>query len=174
MKLKKDEYYLELESKGYYKDLDKRTKDYKEYKEWKSDYKGRRYESIKGKIEDANTTGLGDVIEKVAEVTGIKKVVEAVSDALDVDCGCDERKDKFNKLKVWRRRNLNCISKEDYSWINDYIENHKGKYTYEQRDRVTEIHNSIFNTQHKVSNCAPCINGFLRNIEDYLKIWDSE
>ena len=32
MKLKKDKYYQDLEGLGYYDNLDKRTKDYKEYK----------------------------------------------------------------------------------------------------------------------------------------------
>lgn len=41
--------------------------------------------------------GLGDVVEKVAEVTGIKKVVEAV---FGNDCGCQERKDALNKIRL--------------------------------------------------------------------------
>lgn len=36
--------------------------------------------------------GLGDTIEKITKATGIKKVV----DSLDVDCGCDERKESLN------------------------------------------------------------------------------
>lgn len=41
--------------------------------------------------------GLGDVVEKVAEVTGIKKVVEAV---FGKDCGCQERKEALNKIRL--------------------------------------------------------------------------
>lgn len=36
--------------------------------------------------------GLGDTIEKITKATGIKKVV----DSLDVDCGCDKRKESLN------------------------------------------------------------------------------
>ena len=32
--------------------------------------------------------GLGDTIEKITEATGIKQGVEALSKALDWDCGC--------------------------------------------------------------------------------------
>lgn len=38
--------------------------------------------------------GLGDVIEKVTEVTGIQYVVKAVTTK---DCGCKARKEKLNE-----------------------------------------------------------------------------
>lgn len=38
--------------------------------------------------------GLGDVVEKVTEATGIKKVVKAIAGD---DCGCEERKKKLNE-----------------------------------------------------------------------------
>jgi len=40
--------------------------------------------------------GLGDVIEKVTTATGIKKVVETVSEITGVDCGCAKRKEALN------------------------------------------------------------------------------
>jgi|TARA_R100001082_G_C4289864_1_gene127705 hypothetical protein len=42
--------------------------------------------------------GLGDTIEKITKATGIKKVVNKVSEITGKDCGCNERKDKLNKL----------------------------------------------------------------------------
>ena len=43
--------------------------------------------------------GVGDSIEKVAEATGIKQLVEATATAVGVkDCGCKNRRDKLNKL----------------------------------------------------------------------------
>ena len=41
--------------------------------------------------------GLGDAVELVTKVTGIKAVTEAVSKATGRDCGCAKRKDKLNK-----------------------------------------------------------------------------
>lgn len=174
MSLKKDSYYKELESKGYYDNIDKRTKDYREYKDWLSKNTEANYDVLRKNVEEENAIGLGDVVEKVAEKTGVKKIVDVLSDALGVDCGCDERKEKFNMLGKWRRKKVNCISESDYNWIKDYIKNGKGKYTYEQRVRIVSIHNNIFNTRHKTSNCSPCMNGFMRNIEDYLNIWENE
>ena len=42
--------------------------------------------------------GLGDTIEKITKITGIKKVVDTVSKATGKDCGCEQRKDDLNKL----------------------------------------------------------------------------
>ena len=42
--------------------------------------------------------GLGDTIEKITKVTGIKKVVETVAKIVDKDCGCGERKETLNRL----------------------------------------------------------------------------
>ena len=41
---------------------------------------------------------LGDTIEKITEATGIKAVVEKASEITGKDCGCEERKEKLNKL----------------------------------------------------------------------------
>jgi len=42
--------------------------------------------------------GLGDTIEKITKATGIKKVVDTVSKAVNKDCGCAKRKNKLNRL----------------------------------------------------------------------------
>ena len=41
--------------------------------------------------------GLGDTIEKLTTVTGVKKIVETVAKATGKDCGCKARKDALNR-----------------------------------------------------------------------------
>ena len=43
--------------------------------------------------------GIGDMVQKVAEKTGVKAVVEKVTGG---DCGCNKRRDKLNKLVPFR------------------------------------------------------------------------
>lgn len=38
--------------------------------------------------------GLGDTVEKFTQRTGLKRLVERMAE----DCGCDERRDKLNKM----------------------------------------------------------------------------
>jgi hypothetical protein len=40
--------------------------------------------------------GLGDTIEKITIRTGIKSVVNAISEITKQDCGCDKRKKELN------------------------------------------------------------------------------
>ena len=44
--------------------------------------------------------GLGDTIEVITKVTGIKKVVDAVTGG---GCGCKARKEKLNKAVPYRK-----------------------------------------------------------------------
>ena len=40
--------------------------------------------------------GLGDTIEKITTVTGIKKAVDTVSKVTGRECGCRKRKENLN------------------------------------------------------------------------------
>ncbi len=47
--------------------------------------------------------GLGDTIEKVTKATGIKFVVDKISETLNTDCGCSERKQKLNEIFPYKK-----------------------------------------------------------------------
>jgi len=42
--------------------------------------------------------GLGDTVRKITTAIGIANVVSIVAAALNVDCGCEERRKKLNEL----------------------------------------------------------------------------
>mgnify|MGYP003640202565 CR=1 FL=1 len=44
------------------------------------------------------SSGLGDSIEKFTKATGIKSVVDKVSQVTGKDCGCGKRKDSLNRI----------------------------------------------------------------------------
>lgn len=47
--------------------------------------------------------GLGDTIATVTRVTGIKKVVHAVTRTVGIkDCGCKKRQEKLNELVPYK------------------------------------------------------------------------
>ena len=48
--------------------------------------------------------GLGDSIEKFTKATGIKSVVNKVSQLTGSDCGCDERRDSLNRVFPFKRK----------------------------------------------------------------------
>jgi hypothetical protein len=51
--------------------------------------------------------GLGDTIEKITTITGIKKVVTTVAKIMEIDCGCPERKDMLNKAFPYKQKKNN-------------------------------------------------------------------
>ena len=161
--MKDDKYYLDLEAKGHFDTLDKRSKEYREYKDWKS------YNKVQDNVKDANTVGLGDVVEAVTKATGIKKVVESITD----DCGCDERKKKLNKVPLWKRTKVNCIEQDDYVWLKALLRTNPKKFKYENRKRIVLVYNRIFNTKVKNTSCYSCIRGYLDNLKRYLEVYES-
>ena len=49
--------------------------------------------------------GLGDSIEKFTKASGIKKVVDKVSQGLNIPCGCEGRRDALNILFPYKNKN---------------------------------------------------------------------
>ena len=45
--------------------------------------------------------GLGDTIERIAKLTGIKKVVDKITG--EKDCGCNKRKEALNKKFPYKK-----------------------------------------------------------------------
>lgn len=59
-------------------------------------YLGRRLNN--NKDVDNKSRGLGDTIEKITTATGIKHIVNKISDATGEPCGCPERRDALNRI----------------------------------------------------------------------------
>lgn len=49
--------------------------------------------------------GLGDTIEKLTTVTGVKKIVDTVAKATGKDCGCAKRRDALNRAFPYQNNN---------------------------------------------------------------------
>jgi len=184
--MKKDSYYIELEKEGYYDTVDKRSKDYREYKKWKSvkdqeliDYQeikkdwdkiphgfGEEFENFMNNVRN-QPKGLGDTVAKITEVTGIKKLVKLIAGD---DCGCDERKEILNRK--FKYKNINCVSEEDYNYLNDFFALNTLKVTNTQQVRLNKIHNHIFSTRKSTSSCVSCVIKTVENLRKYLQVYN--
>ena len=58
--------------------------------------------SFRNQVEEVK--GLGDLVELATAATGIKSVVDKVSEATGKDCGCGKRKNWLNDNIPFRRR----------------------------------------------------------------------
>ena len=106
------------------------------------------------------SVGLGDSIEKLTEVTGIKKVVEMFSEATGIDCGCDERKEKLNNLFPYNR-NINCLNESDYTKLTKYLSAQQTTLTPIEQQEISDIYFNVFNYRLQISSCASCWKGKL-------------
>jgi hypothetical protein len=97
--------------------------------------------------------GLGDTIEKVTRATGIKKAVEW---AFGEDCGCEERKEKLNKLFSYSKE-PKCMNETEYYWWGNFKSVQTEYLSKEQSDQIAIIWNRIFGKRsfYRPCNCNP-------------------
>tara|TARA_B110001452_G_C15202521_1_gene417252 strand:+ start:849 stop:1334 length:486 start_codon:yes stop_codon:yes gene_type:complete len=161
--MKRDNYYLDLEERGHYNTIDKRSKDYREYKEWKA--LKASYNELKESVSN-KPEGLGDTIAKVTGAIGLDKAVKAI---VGEDCGCDERKNKLNK--IFKYRKIECVTEEDFVYLTNFFKGNTDKVSYEQRVRLVGIYNFAFNQNESLTTtCSPCISRVVKNLKKYLVV----
>jgi len=94
--------------------------------------------------------GLGDAIELVTETTGIKAVVDWFSEQTGIDCGCDARKEKLNKL--FRFKKPECLTSEEYDYLHGFFGQPIDKISPADQRAIATIHSRVF--KHKF--IVPC------------------
>jgi hypothetical protein len=108
--------------------------------------------------------GAGDVIESITEATGIKAAVEWFSEVTGVDCGCDARKAKLNKL--FPIKQPHCLEQSEYTFLGTILGKHK--LTAVEREEIARIHARTF--QHKMivpCTCSPKLwAGWIRDLQN--------
>lgn len=128
-----------MKSREYYESLDKRTK---EYKEWVADGM------------PTQTEGLGDVVEKVLEATGISKVAKFL---LGEDCGCDERRIKLNQM--FPSQKPLCLEEDEYNFLTEYFAKGSNVVKIQEQRELLKIYNRVFRQKNarETSSCASCV-----------------
>jgi len=63
-----------------------------------------KLQDVDGNVNYMKSRGLGDSIEKFTKATGIKRVVDRVSEGLNIPCGCEGRRDALNILFPYKNK----------------------------------------------------------------------
>jgi len=108
--------------------------------------------------------GIGDTIEKITKVTGIKRVVDTISKSTGKPCGCDKRKKALNKL--WNYDG--SLSEDDFEYLENFFKNYNGKSLKNEQERnmLLEISNRVFNKSEKPTSCSSCLNSLVENLRN--------
>ena len=105
--------------------------------------------------------GLGDTIAKITEATGIDKLVKFVAGE---DCGCEERKEKLNKLFPYVKPN--CLTEEEFKTLDEFFSLNTQQVTNVQQRDLVKVSNRVFNRQDQQTSCSSC----LRDLVGKLKV----
>ena len=116
--------------------------------------------------------GLGDTIEQITTATGIKAVVEKVSELTGIDCGCEERKEKLNAL--WSYRQPKCLSETSIEWLNTFLKNKPEQLTIILQNKLKSIYKEVFDIDFATTNCASCWRDMIREIERVYEVQINE
>lgn len=119
-----------------------------------NEYNNKRLKHMKSK-------GLGDTIEKITKATGIKKLV----DKMNIDCGCDERKEYLNRIFAYKLK-PRCMTKEELQAYGDFVRDRtfqiltnstaSGSMTNQEIMFLVDTYNSIFSVQTEYPKCRSC------------------
>ena len=141
-----------MKDENYYENLDKRTK---EYKEWKAK-------------REAASEGVGDAVEKVLKATGVADVVKFIAGE---DCGCDERKAKLNKLLPFN--NPECFTEAEYNWLTDFFNKKISVIDRNTQMQLVDIYNRVFRKKERLSRCSSCVRRLYQDLKRYYDSYNS-
>ena len=96
--------------------------------------------------------GLGDSVEKVLKATGIDKVAKKV---LGEDCGCEERKEKLNKMFPYAK--VRQFTEDELSIYESVLPRIKGTISGQDQAVLVKLYNKVFNANKKPSGCTSCV-----------------
>lgn len=105
--------------------------------------------------------GLGDTIAKITEATGIDKLVKFIAGE---DCGCDERKEKLNKLFPYAKPL--CLTEDEFNTLDNYFKQNTNTLTSDEQTSLIAINNRVLNQKLTFSTCSSC----LRDLVSKLRV----
>ncbi|NBW59216.1 MAG: hypothetical protein EBR41_01400 [Crocinitomicaceae bacterium] len=105
--------------------------------------------------------GLGDTIAKITEATRIDKLVKFIAGE---DCGCDERKEKLNKLFPYAKPL--CLTEDEFNTLDAYFKQNTNTLTSDEQTSLIAINNRVLNQKLTFSTCSSC----LRDLVSKLRV----
>ncbi len=112
----------------------------------------------------SKSKGVGDTVAKITKATGIDRLVHAV---VGEDCGCDERREKLNKLFPYAKE-MDAAQMDLYRV---HLEGWRSQVRIEveqQKVMIDLLHQTTGN-RIKLSRCSSCVKTNLTKLETIYK-----
>ena len=106
--------------------------------------------------------GFGDDILKITKATGIKAVVDKVSEVTGVPCNCDKRQETLNKW--FPKRGI--LSQDEHAFLEMFFKTYNGQKlkSEQERDVLYSIYNRVNKAKEKPTSCSPCFKRIVENL----------
>jgi hypothetical protein len=113
--------------------------------------------------------GLGDTIEQVLEVTKIAKVAKWI---LGEDCGCEERKEKLNKLFPYAKPK--CLTEDEHAYLTESKVLAKNVLIPSEQRELLKIYNRIFSQKRQPTSCGSCLREVVNGLQSVINEYKDE
>jgi len=133
------------------------------------------YQNKRLKHKNMKSIGFGDTIEKITMAIGLKGLI----DKMNIDCGCDERKEYLNRIFAYKLK-PRCMTTEELQSYSEFYYNRKftisgqsssGKIENSDIIYITKTFNTIFGTNRPIPECRSC-GGAAKNLIDMVNKLD--
>ena len=127
-------------------------------KNYKGDRRSKEFRLMKEEFaSQKEIRGLGDAVEAFTKATGIKAIVDKVSDVLGVDCGCDDRRERLNNLLPRGRKQVRCMTDEEYVSYGEFMSTRKaGRLEADEVKYLMALYTKIYNRKWAKVRCTQC------------------
>ncbi len=110
--------------------------------------------------------GLGDMIDSITTKTGIKKVVNKISEATGIPCNCEERKQKLNQMFP-NFRNIRQFTEDEIKIYDEVVPGIelRQRLNAEEKTIIATLYNGVFGQNPQWKSCSPCNKQIMDNLK---------
>tara|TARA_R100001443_G_scaffold59735_1_gene70030 strand:+ start:807 stop:1184 length:378 start_codon:yes stop_codon:yes gene_type:complete len=110
--------------------------------------------------------GLGDMIDSITTKTGIKKVVNKISEATGIPCNCEERKQKLNQMFP-NFRNIRQFTEDEIKIYDEVVPGieKRQRLNAEEKTIIAILYKGVFGQNPQWKSCSPCNKQIMENLK---------
>tara|TARA_R100001594_G_scaffold42059_2_gene74117 strand:- start:1078 stop:1452 length:375 start_codon:yes stop_codon:yes gene_type:complete len=109
--------------------------------------------------------GLGDMIDSITTKTGIKSVVNKISEVTGIPCNCEENRKKLNQMFP-NFRNIRQFTEDEIKIYEEvFPTTNSGLLTPGEKTVISALYHSVFGEPPQWKSCSPCNKQIIKNLK---------
>ncbi len=111
--------------------------------------------------------------ENLAKLSsGIRGVEQVAKWLLGEDCGCEERKEKLNKLFPYKKPK--CLTEDEYNFLITFYDERSSRLKPTEQASILRIYNRVFGIRQEPTRCADCWRRILTELEKVIQTYEQD